>query len=83
MPRVGFVGLGVMGGRIAGRLLGAGHTVTGHNRTRAKAEWLLAEGMRWAESPRAAVEASSSARMRWTFPGGMGTLSSSVARAMP
>ncbi len=58
MPRVGFVGLGMMGGRIAGRLLGAGHTVTGHNRTRAKAEWLLAEGMRWAESPRAAVEAS-------------------------
>jgi 3-hydroxyisobutyrate dehydrogenase-like beta-hydroxyacid dehydrogenase len=58
MANVGFVGLGVMGGRIAARLLAAGHTVTGHNRTRAKAEWLLAEGMAWAGSPRAVVEAS-------------------------
>jgi 3-hydroxyisobutyrate dehydrogenase-like beta-hydroxyacid dehydrogenase len=58
MATVGFVGLGVMGGRIARRLLQAGHTVTGYNRTRAKAEWLLAEGMRPADSPRAAVEAS-------------------------
>jgi 3-hydroxyisobutyrate dehydrogenase-like beta-hydroxyacid dehydrogenase len=58
MAAVGFVGLGVMGGRIARRLLQAGHTVTGYNRTRAKAEWLLAEGMRPADSPRAAVEAS-------------------------
>jgi 3-hydroxyisobutyrate dehydrogenase-like beta-hydroxyacid dehydrogenase len=58
MAGVGFVGLGVMGGRMARRLLAAGHTVTGHNRTRAKAEWLLAEGMAWAESPRAAAEAS-------------------------
>jgi len=58
MAAVGFVGLGVMGGRIARRLLQAGHMVTGYNRTRAKAEWLLAEGMRPADSPRAAVEAS-------------------------
>jgi 3-hydroxyisobutyrate dehydrogenase-like beta-hydroxyacid dehydrogenase len=58
MAAVGFVGLGVMGGRIARRLLRAGHTVTGYNRTRAKAEWLLAEGLRPADSPRAAVEAS-------------------------
>lgn len=58
MAAVGFVGLGVMGGRIARRLLRAGHTVTGYNRTRAKAEWLVAEGMRLAASPRAAAEAS-------------------------
>jgi 3-hydroxyisobutyrate dehydrogenase-like beta-hydroxyacid dehydrogenase len=58
MAAVGFVGLGVMGGRIARRLLRAGHTVTGYNRTRAKAEWLLAEGLRLADSPRAAAEAS-------------------------
>jgi 3-hydroxyisobutyrate dehydrogenase len=58
MAAVGFVGLGVMGGRITRRLLLAGHTVTGYNRTRAKAEWLLAEGLRPADSPRAAVEAS-------------------------
>jgi 3-hydroxyisobutyrate dehydrogenase-like beta-hydroxyacid dehydrogenase len=58
MPQVGFIGLGVMGGRIALRLLRAGHTVTGYNRTKAKAAWLLAEGMGWADSPRAAAEAS-------------------------
>jgi 3-hydroxyisobutyrate dehydrogenase-like beta-hydroxyacid dehydrogenase len=51
MANLGFVGLGVMGGRMAKRLLDAGHTVTGYNRTRSKAEWLIAEGMGWAESP--------------------------------
>ncbi len=34
MARVGYVGLGAMGGRVAKRLLDAGHTVTGYNRTR-------------------------------------------------
>jgi 3-hydroxyisobutyrate dehydrogenase-like beta-hydroxyacid dehydrogenase len=58
MAAVGFVGLGVMGGRIALRLLRAGHTVTGYNRTRAKAAWLEAEGLRLAGSPRAAAEAA-------------------------
>ena len=58
MAGIGFVGLGVMGGRIARRLLAAGHTVIGHNRTRAKAEWLIAEGMAWADSPRAVAEAA-------------------------
>jgi 3-hydroxyisobutyrate dehydrogenase-like beta-hydroxyacid dehydrogenase len=58
MAAVGFVGLGVMGGRIALRLLRAGHTVTGWNRTRAKAAWLEAAGMRPAASPRAAAEAA-------------------------
>jgi len=58
MAEIGFVGLGVMGSRIARRLLAAGHTVIGHNRTRAKAEWLIAEGMAWAASPRAVAEAA-------------------------
>jgi 3-hydroxyisobutyrate dehydrogenase-like beta-hydroxyacid dehydrogenase len=58
MAQVGFVGLGVMGGRMVSRLLAAGHAVTGWNRTRAKAEGLLAEGMGWADSPRAVVEAA-------------------------
>ena len=55
---LGFVGLGAMGGRVTKRLLDAGHTVVGYNRTRAKAEWLLAAGMRWGESPRAVAEAA-------------------------
>ena len=53
MANLGFVGLGVMGGNMVARLLEKGHTVTGHNRTRAKAQWLMDKGMRWADSPRA------------------------------
>jgi 3-hydroxyisobutyrate dehydrogenase-like beta-hydroxyacid dehydrogenase len=53
MANVGFVGLGVMGSRMVKRLLGAGHSVTGYNRTKAKAQWLLDAGMKWAETPRA------------------------------
>ncbi len=58
MANLGFIGLGTMGGRIAKRLLDAGHTVTGYNRTRSKAQWLLDAGMRWGQSPRAVAEAA-------------------------
>lgn len=58
MAKLGFVGLGVMGSRMVKRLLDAGHEVTGYNRTMSKAQWLLDAGMKWADSPRAAVEAS-------------------------
>jgi len=53
MSNLGFVGLGVMGSQMVNRLLDKGHTVTGYNRTRAKAQWLIDKGMRWADSPRA------------------------------
>ncbi len=49
---VGFIGLGAMGRLIVPRLITAGHTVTGWNRTRNKAEPLIQAGMRRAESPR-------------------------------
>ncbi|MBI2154184.1 MAG: NAD(P)-dependent oxidoreductase [Candidatus Rokubacteria bacterium] len=55
---LGFVGLGAMGGRMAKRLVDAGHRVVGYNRTRAKARPLVAAGMRLAESPRAVAEAA-------------------------
>ena len=58
MINLGFVGLGVMGSRMAKRLLDAGHSVTGYNRTRSKAQWLLDSGMKWADSPRAVAEAT-------------------------
>jgi 3-hydroxyisobutyrate dehydrogenase-like beta-hydroxyacid dehydrogenase len=50
--RVGFAGLGDMGQVIVPRLLAAGHTVTGWNRTKEKAEPLLKRGMLWAQTPR-------------------------------
>ncbi len=58
MANLGFVGLGVMGSEMVGRLLGKGHSVTGYNRTRAKAERLISAGMKWAGSPRGVAEAS-------------------------
>lgn len=58
MAKLGFVGLGVMGSRMVKRLLDAGHDVTGYNRTKSKAQWLMDAGMKWADSPRAVVEAS-------------------------
>ena len=58
MAKVGFIGLGVMGGQMVNRLLSKGHPVTGYNRTRAKAQWLVEKGMTWADSPRAVAEAS-------------------------
>ena len=57
MANLGFIGLGVMGGRVAGRLIQKGHSVTGYNRTRSKAQWLIDRGMKWADSPRAVAEA--------------------------
>jgi len=56
--RIGFAGLGAMGQCIIPRLLAAGHEVTGWNRSRDKAEPLLAQGMRWADSPRALAQGS-------------------------
>ena len=58
MSKVGFIGLGVMGGQMVNRLLSKGHTVTGYNRTRSKAQWLIAKGMKWADSPRAVAAAA-------------------------
>jgi 3-hydroxyisobutyrate dehydrogenase-like beta-hydroxyacid dehydrogenase len=52
LAALGFVGLGAMGGTIAGRLLAADHQVYGTNRTRAKADPLLERGLVWCESPR-------------------------------
>jgi 3-hydroxyisobutyrate dehydrogenase len=57
MADVAFLGLGVMGGPMAGHLAKAGHQVTVYNRTGAKAEaWVKAHGGRAAPSPRAAAE---------------------------
>jgi 3-hydroxyisobutyrate dehydrogenase-like beta-hydroxyacid dehydrogenase len=58
MANLGYIGLGVMGGRMADRLMSKGHQVTGYNRTKAKAQGLIDRGMRWGDTPRAVAEAS-------------------------
>jgi 3-hydroxyisobutyrate dehydrogenase-like beta-hydroxyacid dehydrogenase len=52
MANLGFVGLGVMGSEMVLRLSSKGHTVTGYNRTKSKAERLIKAGMHWADTPR-------------------------------
>ena len=55
--RVGFVGLGIMGARMAACLARAGHEVAVYNRTAEKAEaWVAEHGGRRAATPRAAAE---------------------------
>lgn len=58
MANLGFVGLGVMGSQMVNRLLSKGHTVTGYNRTRSKAQWLIERGMKWADSPKGVAQAA-------------------------
>ena len=55
--KVAFLGLGVMGGPMAGHLAAAGHQVTVYNRTAVKAQaWVAKHGGKAAATPRAAAE---------------------------
>ena len=58
MAQLGYVGLGTMGGRVALRLLKAGHEVRGYNRTASRASWLVDHGLRMCATPREVAEAS-------------------------
>ncbi len=51
--RIGWIGTGVMGSSMCANLMRAGFAAAVHNRSRAKAEPLLAQGARWADSPAA------------------------------
>ena len=55
--RIGWIGTGVMGASMAGHLLDAGHQLWVSNRTRVKAENLLAAGATWCDSPAAVAAA--------------------------
>jgi 3-hydroxyisobutyrate dehydrogenase/2-hydroxy-3-oxopropionate reductase len=55
---VGVVGLGVMGGRIAGRLLDSGYPVLGTNRTPERAVSLVERGLLWRDTPREVAAAA-------------------------
>jgi 3-hydroxyisobutyrate dehydrogenase len=56
--RLGWIGTGVMGTSMCGHLLAAGYAVTVFNRTRGRAEPLLARGAAWAETPAAVARAA-------------------------
>jgi 3-hydroxyisobutyrate dehydrogenase-like beta-hydroxyacid dehydrogenase len=55
---VGFVGLGAMGSRIAGRLLDAGNELYGTNRAKSKAQPLIERGLQWRDTPRQVAAAA-------------------------
>jgi len=55
---IGWIGTGVMGSSMCGHVLDAGYAVTVHNRTRERAEPLLAKGAVWADTPADVASAS-------------------------
>ena len=57
-PRLGFLGLGLMGSRMARRLLDAGYQVTVYNRTSDKGQSLVKAGALIANTPKAVAEES-------------------------
>jgi 3-hydroxyisobutyrate dehydrogenase-like beta-hydroxyacid dehydrogenase len=56
--RIGFVGLGNMGGNMAARFLGAGYTVYGEEQSRTHAAGLVEDGLKWRDTPREVAEAA-------------------------
>lgn len=49
--KIGFIGLGIMGSRMAANLMKKGHALVVHNRTKDKAAPLIDQGAEWADSP--------------------------------
>ncbi|MFI4927254.1 MAG: NAD(P)-dependent oxidoreductase [Burkholderiales bacterium] len=58
LPRIGFIGLGIMGRSMAGHLLAAGHPLRVYNRTRESAQPLLDAGAVWCDTPGAVAAGS-------------------------
>src|SRR5437867_7041658 len=54
--KIGFIGLGIMGSRMAANLQKHGYSLVVFNRTRAKAQPLIDKGATFAESPGKAAE---------------------------
>ncbi len=49
--KIGFIGMGIMGSRMAANLRKKGHDLVVHNRTKEKAQALIDQGASWAETP--------------------------------
>jgi 3-hydroxyisobutyrate dehydrogenase len=66
MANIGWIGTGVMGKSMCRNLMKAGHSAAVYTRTKAKAQELIDDGARWAESP---SEAAAGADMLFTIVG--------------
>lgn len=58
LPKLGFLGMGAMGSRLAARLLAAGYPLTVYNRTREKTQPLARQGAQVADTPKAVAAQS-------------------------
>jgi 3-hydroxyisobutyrate dehydrogenase-like beta-hydroxyacid dehydrogenase len=56
--KIGFVGLGHMGGGMAARFLAAGYPVFGEAEKRADAQGIIDDGLQWRDTPREVAEAA-------------------------
>jgi len=56
--KIGWIGTGVMGASMVGHLMSAGYSATVYNRSKSKAEPLLAKGAKWGDTPRQVAEQS-------------------------
>ena len=71
--KIGFIGIGVMGESMARHLLEGGHALTVYNRTRQKAERLLAQG---------AAEAVAERGLLGALTGGLSSASAGIAASL-
>ncbi|HWB19988.1 MAG TPA: NAD(P)-binding domain-containing protein, partial [Phycisphaerales bacterium] len=66
--KITWIGVGVMGKSMARHLMRAGHEVVLHTRTRSRADELVRDGAKWADSPKSAAEGSDIAISMVGFP---------------
>ena len=54
--KIGWIGTGVMGSSMVGHLIAAGYSATVYTRSKSNAEPLIAQGAKWADTPKAVAE---------------------------
>jgi len=74
MKKIGFIGLGLMGAPMAGHLMDAGYELTVYNRTKSKADALVARGARYADTPGACAKGQDAVITIVGYPGDVETL---------
>ena len=81
--RVGWIGTGLMGAPMAGHLLAAGHEVHVFNRTRARADGLVADGAVWHDAPASVAEAAEVVVLMVGYPADVRATVDAALPAMP